>query len=211
MAYVTNTEVANYLGLDTNDIAVMTDLSAKIELAETLIDDFCGWNFTYSATPATYYLDGSGKDILNLPKFLATLTSLSLVDSTNTVTSTYTLTDVLLSPQNPRHGGYRWLQLKTGGYFPAGIGNVKVTGTWGLQTIPGSLKLAVYLTVKNIYDSMLQSAGVLREREMDRETTFQPIVSPYKGTASVLANPIPPYAQTILRQFISAQRYLNEN
>lgn len=211
MAYVTNTEVANYLGLDTSNAIIMADLEAKIDVAESLIDDFCGWDFVYSATPSVRYLDGSGNDMLNLPKFLVALTEVAIVDSTNTVASTYTLTDIMKCPDSPRKGAYRWLQLKGGGYFPKGVGNIKVTATWGLQTIPESFKLAVYLTVKNLYDIIPQNANVLREREMDRETTFQPIVSPYKGTASVLANPIPPFAQTILRQYISANRYLNEN
>lgn len=210
MAYVTNTEVANYLGLDTSDAIIMVDISAKIDLAESLIEDFCGWEFTYSETPSIKYLDGSGTDILNLPKFLTTLTAVAIVDSSGTEASTYTISDIQTEPLNPRKGAHRWLQLKGGGHFPKGIGNIKVTGTWGLSVIPNSFKLAVMLTVKNLYDIIPQNPNILREREMDREIQYQPIISPYKGTASTLANPIPPFAQTILRQFMNGGRYFNE-
>lgn len=200
MAYVANTDVAAFLGLDTSDTTLMADVTAKITIAEALINDYCGCSFVYSATPSTKYFDGSGTDILNLSHALVAATVVATVDNLQVVGGTYTITDIAHQPANPKNGMYRFLQFKAqGAVFPKGIQNIAVTGTWGLNPYPDTLKLAVFLTVKNLYDTIARESGLTSEREFGRQVDYD----------ITNQNAIPPLAKTILRQYINANKYLS--
>lgn len=201
MAYVTNVEAAAFLGLDSGNAVIMDDLTAKIIFAESLVDDFCNTSFAYNAVASAKTFDGSGTDILNLTYPLAALTSIAIVDNTGTVSTTYTSTDFSLRPANSRTGIYRFIQAKDPSVrFPKGIQNVKITGTWGFATVPSTFKLAIYLTLKNIYDVIAREAGISKEREFGREIWF-----------NLKANDlIPPMAKMILQQHTFINKLLNE-
>lgn len=214
--YVSNSEVAQYLGLDGNDAMLMADVDARIEIAENLVEDYCGCSFQAETATAKYF-NGSGSDYLSLPNVaLRTLTKVEIVDATDVVETT--IDYVVGSPSNTRRKFFTAIRSK---YvvtsralyvFPTGIGNIKVTGNWGFDpsAIPASFKAAVFLTIKNIYDNINRNQSVLTESTLGKLTTFATPTSPYRGGIANVADIVPPIAQTILNQYRNDGKHLEQ-
>lgn len=202
--YVSTAGAAAFLGVDGTNEALLADLEVKILLAEEIVEDFCNTEFVYSPDSVSMILDGNGRTNLPLPKYLKTLTALELIDTDETVSDTYTLTDVYKIPANYNRDVFSSLELKDGSPFPRGAQNIKVTGTWGLQTIPNAIITAVYLTIQNLYNLIGRDAGVKSSSDIYRKVEYMPQTSYDK--ASVASNIVPIQAQMALHRY----RFLNK-
>jgi len=214
--YVSNSEVAAYLGIDGNDALLMADVDLRIALAENAVEDFCGCSFV-SETAVAKYFNGSDTDYLSLPRVaLRTLTKVEIVDSTGAVETT--LDYVVGSPTNTRRKFFnairsRYVLTTRALYvFPIGVQNIKVTGDWGFASnaVPVSFKLGVYLTIKSIYDNINRNQSVLTEATLGKMTTHATPTSPYHGGIANVADMIPPIAQTLLNQYRNDGKHLEE-
>jgi len=214
--YVSNSEVAIYLGLDGNDAMLMADVDSRITLAENIVEDFCGCSFQSELATAKYF-NGSGNDYLSLPRVaLRNLTTVQIVDATGAVETT--IDYVVGSPTNTRRKFFnairsRYVMTSRSLYvFPTGVENIKVTGDWGFDpaAIPASFKLGIFLTIKSIYDNINRNQAVLSEATLGKMTTFATPTSPYHGGIANVADIIPPIAQTILNQYRNDGKHLEE-
>ena len=157
---VTRTEVCNFMRWQESNASVQMDVDLYIPIASDLVEQYCQTTF-HDEVGVTKYVDGSGDGRLWLPKFLRTLTSVESLDDYGTAYDVYT--DVNGWPRNPRKGLFTGLtRLSTGG-FPPGSANIGVTGDWGLETTPGTIKVATSLTLKHLLDYSLINDFISKE------------------------------------------------
>ena len=98
------------------------------------IEDFAGQSFTQEGTvaaPVTKAVDGSGSDVLWLPKRLASLVSVTIAGIV--VANATRLSDGFRLARPEWIGNYytRALEMDHSGGFPRGQGNIAVSGVWG--------------------------------------------------------------------------------
>ena len=115
--------------------------------AENEIDSVLDSSFG-DVSESTRYFDG-GSRILNTGP-VRNITAVSIVDAQETVTSTYTLNEDFEA--RPRNETIKTYLQKRLGCFPAGLGNIAVTGKFTYSPddeIPDDIKyVATYMTAK---------------------------------------------------------------
>ena len=167
MSYVTNTEVAQALGWDSSDTALMADIDVALAFVEPAVDQYCGTTFQQEDGVTRIY-NGTGHPMLSLGFYLRNLTSVYVLVPVIATLPTYQMTpvnpplpDVMPMPQPSRDGTYRWLERMAmdvfdihyePNVFPKGLGNIQVTGDWGFTVIPKSVKQAIFHAVKYYFD-----------------------------------------------------------
>lgn len=201
--YVETADVAAYLGIDGTNTTLLADLEVKIAIAEEVVEHFCNTEFVYDPVESSEILNGNGRTHLPLPKYLVSLTSIQYLDTTEVVSSTVTATDIYKVHANFNRNVYSSLEFKDGSTFPTGAQNVKVIGVWGLQTIPNTIKLGIYLTIQNIYNIAMRDANVMSAEDIYRKVEYVPAVK--YDRLSAAANIVPPQAQMLLKhhQFLN--------
>lgn len=152
-AFVSNAETAAYLGLDITVTSVNTDVTTFISIAESLISNYLETEITSSgADDVTKYFNGNNKTYIPVNPLIRTITSIDFLSYDGTVVYSGDMSYFGLGPTNAKNGLYRFIESKVGIVFPEGMDNIKVIGKFGMATIPDALKLAVYLTVKYLFD-----------------------------------------------------------
>lgn len=188
--YVTLNDVCQYLAVDGTDTDVQADVEFLITLAEDLVELYCNTSFEY-VTDVTYVYDGvSSSSFLHLKKPCASVSEIVLKDPDGVEITAYT--KYILGPRVNTFnntGTYTYVEL-TDSYFTKGIGNVHVTGNFGLETIPNSIKLAVYLIVKNIND----------QRSLDQNYSFTKLIDRSFSTYDKISY-IPETARALLERW----------
>jgi hypothetical protein len=153
-------------------VAALTDLSTtqQEELYEQTLNsihEFCGQTFDFKPG-ATYTINGSGSDVLYLPKRLEAITGLVVEGSG------LSLGDVLLDDPFDRlvvrpnaSGGwnyYEQVMAEFGGNLPFKFTfddeNVTITGDWGWSTFPGPVRTAIR---KDMEDTALADGNLLNQ------------------------------------------------
>lgn len=191
--YASTSYVAQYMQVDATNAYVLADLVYLIAIAEELIDLYCGTTFVSTGgSDVAKYFDGNGTDIIVVKPVIRVLTSVDIVDDSNVVLST--LTDCAMYPTEGLNSSDAHLAIarRRNGTFPVGLGNVKVTGKFGLTTVPEALKLATALTAKYVADLRLQNETFSSEEMMDRHIKYRDSKdSPY----------LPPTAKGLLERW----------
>lgn len=167
--YVTDDYIAQYMQVDANDAAVAADLAFLIEVAESLVDLYCGTSFAYTGSSDTAkYFDGTGTNLIPVNPVLATLTKVELVDDDNSIVDE--LETCVKWPTRGLNGmeAYPSIMRKHSVIFPQGIANIKVTGKFGIATTPSAIKLATALTVKYLTDLRMKDETMEFEIGIDR-------------------------------------------
>lgn len=196
--FITAEEVARSLGLDTTDIVLAADIEDALLYLEDEIELYCNYDFTNREDTAIIY-DGAGLPIQSLKAPIREVSSVWILDENGVETEE--ITDYVLCP-NPtsvRDGSdnnvYFWIERRQypGGdknVFPAGLGNLKITGTWGFETAPYSIKRALVLSVKHYFDTRNYSEIKAAETGSGRSVMYNPQISS-----------IPHIAKTCLAKF----------
>lgn len=180
MAYVTVEEVAAYFGEDPEDALVEARLEMLIELSDDAIDTYCNTTFEYTGgSDVSYYLDGSGTDLLMLNPYISDLTSVKVMSSTGDEVAD--LTDFVgLFPSvdafAQKYGVWKALRMHDQtSVFPLGNRNIKVTGKFGFETIPAAIKHASYLNIKYLKDQSIHNELVFMDKGVDRNLHMQKV------------------------------------
>lgn len=150
--YVSNAEVAAYLGLDTSIAAVSAQLTAVVPVAEDMVESYCRTIFVDTGSDVSKTVDGNGLGYIPLHTYISAITSVYLVDKDGTNLSL--ISDCAIGPYAvyDRKGAGTMLESKTGFLFPKGVRNIKITGRFGFTTIPSEIKLACYVIIKHLFD-----------------------------------------------------------
>jgi hypothetical protein len=159
MAYCAASAVLDQLvGVDLAPLGGATEqagvLADALEAARGEVDGACRRSFSPPAAPETRELDGGGGLILRVPD-LARLDEIAVDGATVSPAYTY-----------PTSGPpYRWIA--TGGRFPLGHGNVRVTGLWGFgASVPADVaRAAACLAAVEVLERLQaeRSGGVCAE------------------------------------------------
>jgi hypothetical protein len=188
--YISVAKAGSLLQIDVSPSNVEEDVLDIIEMAEYAVESYVGADFGPSSSGVSKLFNGLGHDQLTLNPVLAVLDSVELLDTDGEVLDE--ITDVVALPNNPRRGFYRQLLRRHGNPFPAGLANIKITGTWGMPTIPPDFKLGVGLVVQSIFNARMVNNFTRFEMNGERQV-YQ--VSPKEMTL------IPPHAQQILDRY----------
>src|SRR4051794_1496662 len=130
-------------------VAALTSLPAPqqqllYEQSIAAIEEYCGQKFDYQAA-TTYILDGTGSDVLYLPKRLEVLTGLVVEGSTLAIGDVILqepYDKLVVKPNSAASMNYYEQALRS---FEAGLSNsfaydqenVTVSGDWGWSVFPG--------------------------------------------------------------------------
>lgn len=138
-----------------SDIDALGGLSAdqqeSLRLASiSAVEEFVGQSF--DSAVGTEVLDGQGANYIYLPRRLTRLDSLVMRDASFPVVDWQISNDGSRLSLKPIAGlGYyeQALMEVSGQHLPAGIGNISVTGLWGWDAVPETIKLALRLDMED--------------------------------------------------------------
>lgn len=175
--YGTPQEIAVLCGYDYADDEVMANVAVALEAVEESIDQYIQSTFVNQES-AIKYFSGSGEDHISLGYFLRTLDSVEIVDENGDTVET--LTDVVAQPSQPLHGVYRYIERRksydlgvyVSNVFPIGLDNIKITGDWGLEEIPASVKYAAAMSVKHFFNLRNYDSTKVSELGVQRNMEF---------------------------------------
>jgi len=182
MAYVSNEYVAGVLGWPwASGNAIDATLTARIPLAESFIESYCGTDFA-EVTGSEIY-NSSGVENLMLRKHLTELTKIEFLDEDGAVIETLFSTaatnkSVIGKPTEktlvPGLNAYTFLTRLDNQYWPIGKNRIKITGKWGFPTdnFPQQLKAAIAYTVQHISNLSRLNQLVLSENNAGATMTF---------------------------------------
>jgi hypothetical protein len=127
--YITVDDVATYLGMDSGDSAVITELTPFIVAAESLVDRFIYGPLTTEDATAKTFSGRNYKNILYTP-YYRNLTSVAYV---NPLGDELTLNPLVYTvwPDIPKDGLYNGILMRAGEEWGDGELNLKVTADWG--------------------------------------------------------------------------------
>jgi hypothetical protein len=165
--YVTPQQVCQFLALDANDADILADVTFMLDYVEYLVEGYMGTSYVPTSGHTARYFNGLGTNMITFPQVLSVLDKVELVDDDQAVISEYT--GIILMPPNPKHGGYRWMQRRRGELFPVGEYNIKVTGTFGVATVPKGLPMACALTVQHCFNMRRHNEFVRYEMNGERQ------------------------------------------
>lgn len=166
--YVSVDDVYQFLAIDGTDSNIASDVLFFLRMVEPLVTDYLNSSFVANAG-AVKYLNGTGTQILTIDSPLTAITALEIVDSANTVIST--ITPYKTEPHN--NGSFiKWIEA-LGQVFPLGNGNIKVTGNWGIATIPTAIQMATLLTVKYYMQERTHNERIMSQRDNERRTDYK--------------------------------------
>lgn len=150
MSYVTLEELKDILGVNHNNEDAA--YQAALDVAEQMVDDYCGRSFSAdtTATARVFITDMSGD--VYVDDFW---TSTGLIiktdgDGDGAYETTWTATDYRLLPLNARRGNKPWAYTQLAAandlYFPrTSAPAVEVTAKWGWPAVPEPVKYATRL------------------------------------------------------------------
>lgn len=158
--------------VDESLVAALTSLPAPqqqllYEQSIAAIEEYCGQKFDFQAA-TTYILDGTGSDVLYLPKRLEALTGLVVEGSTLAIGDVILqepYDKLVVKPNSAASMNYYEQALRS---FEAGLSNsfaydqenVTVSGDWGWSVFPGPVRTAIR---KDMEDTALADANLLNQ------------------------------------------------
>jgi len=155
--YIDDTDIDNW-----TDGATSAEKLAVIQRAEQLIEKITK-DYFYAKAFSDYW-DGNGKDKLFLgliPNILSVTEILLSGIELDSTYWTFNTTSVYLDPEVAIGDDYPELLLRLGHtqkLFPKGMGNIKITGTYGWASCPPAIKRAAIMLCRYENDDTLYSA-----------------------------------------------------
>lgn len=138
-------DVAQFLGM--SGTAEEEQLTRRLQAAQDVIHDYCGWRFDQTSATYTFPVcDPYDLDLGDLP--LATTTGVTIAEDPNdsgTYSAAVSGSDVLYLPHNGRQAGHAWPRTtvrRVAGTWPSssrGRNTVQITGTFGWPAVPAAV------------------------------------------------------------------------
>ena len=163
MSYITEGDLENHI-LQDIDSSYSSWIASIIGFVEEYIDKYCDTNFASSSANVIKYFDGSGTDEIFIGDFQS-LTSVQVLQADGNVESTLDAdVDYWKYPLNEDIKNTLKL-VPTGKYssFPQRPRALKVTGTWGWDTVPGPIKMAAIKLAAQLINEGLRGGQVNSE------------------------------------------------
>jgi len=172
MAYVTNEEVAKFIGWDFENAGLMEQIQLILAYVEPQIDAYCNASFASDTNDKIF--NGTGNQILQTSIFIREITVGILIDEDGLKVADIDLEGIILGPAEPRSGVYRYIERRAShGNWPLGLQNVKLTGKWGFDTVPVPVKGAIALTVKSFFDTRDYNQYLKYESNLSRNVQYR--------------------------------------
>jgi hypothetical protein len=176
--YGTPTEIAQLCGYDTTDAALLAEIELVMEPIELEVEQYCETTF-FDEAAATKVYSGNGTRMIVLGYYLRSLDEVWILDAEGNQDEDIT-DEVVLMPDAPRVGAYRWIERRaTNDFsgqvvnnFPSGLANIEITGDWGFEECPAPIKLAVALSVKHFFQMRNYDATKTQESSINRTVEF---------------------------------------
>jgi len=195
MAYITKTDVLNYLQIETNAF-IDAGFANWLASVEAFIEKYTGTIFEKTSSEDRYF-DGNGKSILYLTQeddlMSIDASKLLILNSNGTTLAILTegqSNDFLLYPLNttPKFE----IRLSPGssiGSFIKGDRRVKITGVWGnADSVPNDIKLAATQLIAEIVKEGGVGGGDIKSTSLgDYSVTYTDVTSLAGSTLGVLS------------------------
>lgn len=195
MAYITKTQLLNYLQIDTNAF-IDAGFSDWLSAIQAFIEKLTGKTFEQVTAEARYF-DGNGKRTLYLSQEddLISVTELLILESDGTTLKSLTeghANDYLLYPLNtaPKFE-IRLVTSASVGAFYKGDRKVKITGNWGnASSVPEDIKLAATIMISQIVKQGLEGGNVKSTKLGDYAVSYGDIesIATKSGAMDILNN-----------------------
>jgi hypothetical protein len=172
MSYTTKAQVEQYLQHDINS-QIDSFVDTWIAWVQAYIDRYCGRTFGSTAITTKYY-DGTGRNELYIDDCTA-VSVLQILDPAGTVVDTVAADEFWLYPLNLAQKNRIVLNGQGLGAFPAYPRSVKVTGTFGVASVPAEIQWAATALVADIVKSQPDVArAAARQKLGEYEVEFVP-------------------------------------
>lgn len=166
-SYTTPESVCQFLALDATKASILADVTFMLDYAEYLVENYMGTSYVYTAEHTAKVFNGLDTDMLTMVPVIASVEKVELLDADGVVA--FLFEDIVPQPNNPKNGGYRWLQRRRGAIFPAGLANIKVTGRFGTPTVPKGLAMACALVTQHMFNLRRHNEFVRYEMNGERQ------------------------------------------
>lgn len=150
MAYTSQKQVENYLGrqLTSSEQGIMPTL---IDGAKLYIDDQTGQTFEplkdYDGNVVTSWRVDGGVQEIFLPFPVKTISTINYLNQDGTVNGSANTTDYTAYPIN---SPYKTSLLFNYGFWPYGIGNIQIVGSFGFAKAPADIQTAATILVADL-------------------------------------------------------------
>lgn len=190
MSYTDETKVENYLTIDI-DNSFSSQVALWADAVDLYINKYVGRNFNDSGSETRFY-DGNGTRELDIDDFIS-LTAVETLELTSDDVA-HSLSegkenDYIIFPynENPK---YRLILTRTASVqrWPLTERRVKITGNFGVSSVPEDIVLAATILLAGIVEKGLKGGTILSEDLGDYSVTFKNVddISSVMGVKEIL-------------------------